>query len=146
MATIALLKVTSSAPSTAIVVGLVNRPVPLTHSTPFAFSRLGDAARHLLDDAVLPGGRLREVELRLGDADAELRERLAGVVQRMRGLHPRLGRDTPDPEARAADLGLLLDAHDLATELGRANRSRVSRRPSSEDGDVTFHSGSTFRR
>ena len=40
VATMALLKVTSSAPSTAIVVGLVNRPVPLTHSTPFAFSRL----------------------------------------------------------------------------------------------------------
>ena len=32
----ALLKVTSSPPSTAIVVALVNRPVPLTHSTPFA--------------------------------------------------------------------------------------------------------------
>ena len=105
-----------------------------------------DAARHLLDDAVLPGGGLREVELRLGHADAELRERLAGVVQRVRGLHPGLGGDTADPEARASDLGLLLDAHDLATELGGANRSRVSRRPSSEDGDVTFHSGSTFRR
>jgi hypothetical protein len=36
VATIALLNVTSSAPSIAIVVGLVKRPAPLTHSTPFA--------------------------------------------------------------------------------------------------------------
>ncbi len=35
----ALLNVTSSPPSTAIVDALVNRPVPLTHSTPFALKR-----------------------------------------------------------------------------------------------------------
>jgi hypothetical protein len=33
---IALLKVTSSAPSTAIALGPVNVPFPFTHSTPFA--------------------------------------------------------------------------------------------------------------
>ena len=106
----------------------------------------GDAAGHLLDDAVLPGGRLPEVELRLGDADAELRERLAGVVERVRGLHPGLGRDAPDAQAGAAELRLLLDADDLAPELGGANRCGVPGRPASEDGDVTFHAGSTFRR
>ena len=144
VATIALLKVTSSPPSTAIVVALVNRPLPRTHSTPKALNRRGDATGHLLDDAVLPGSRLREVELRLGDADAELGEGLARVVQRVRGLHPCLRRDAPDAEAGAAELGLLLDADDLAAELGGANRSRVSGRASSEDGDVTLHSGSTF--
>ena len=36
VATIAFSKVTSSAPSTAIVFGPVNRPRPLTHCTPFA--------------------------------------------------------------------------------------------------------------
>ena len=36
VATIALLKTTSSAPSTAIVLGPENVPRPLTHSTPFA--------------------------------------------------------------------------------------------------------------
>ena len=38
VATIALVNVTSSAPSTAIVVGPVNVPFPLTHSTPFALN------------------------------------------------------------------------------------------------------------
>ena len=36
VATTALLKVTSSPPSTAIVFASLNRPVPFTHSTPFA--------------------------------------------------------------------------------------------------------------
>ena len=36
VATIALLKLTSSPPSTRIVFGPANAPVPLTHSTPFA--------------------------------------------------------------------------------------------------------------
>jgi hypothetical protein len=40
VATIALLKVTSSPPSTAIVFASVKRPVPRTHSTPFDLKRL----------------------------------------------------------------------------------------------------------
>ena len=40
MATTALLKVTSSPPSTAIVFASLKRPRPLTHSTPFALKRL----------------------------------------------------------------------------------------------------------
>ena len=39
VATIALLKVTSSPPSTAIVFASANRPRPFTHSTPFALNR-----------------------------------------------------------------------------------------------------------
>src|SRR6185437_179075 len=38
VATIALLKVTSSPPSTAIVFAPAKRPLPLTHSTPFALN------------------------------------------------------------------------------------------------------------
>ena len=40
VATTAVLNVTSSPPSTAIVFASLKRPVPLTHSTPFAFKRL----------------------------------------------------------------------------------------------------------
>jgi len=39
VATIADLNATSSPPSTAIVFASLKRPVPLTHSTPFAFRR-----------------------------------------------------------------------------------------------------------
>ena len=65
VATIACLKDTSSPPSTAIVFASLKRPLPFTHSTPFALNRLGDPAGHLLDDPVLPLDRRAEVELGL---------------------------------------------------------------------------------
>ena len=74
VATIACLNVTSSPPSTAIVFASLKRPVPLTHSTPFALKRLATPRGHLLDDAVLPLVRGGEVERRLADLDAELGE------------------------------------------------------------------------
>ena len=66
VATIAFLNGTSSPPSTAIVFGPVKRPRPLTHSTPFALKSPAIAARHLLDDAVLPLDGLAEVRAAAG--------------------------------------------------------------------------------
>ena len=104
-----------------------------------------DAAGHLLDDGVLPLVRLAEVELRLGDLDAELPERLAPLVEEVRGLHPRLRRHAADAQARAAELGLLLDADDLRAELRRPDRSRVAAGPAAQNGDVTVHVASSRR-
>src|SRR4029450_1430171 len=81
-----------------------------------------DAAGHLLHDACLPLVCGAEVEVRLADLDAELRKGLAGLLDREGGLHPGLGRDTTDAQACAAELGLLLDAGGLRTELRGADR------------------------
>src|SRR5262249_36188000 len=83
--------------------------------------------------------RSREVELRLPHLDAELRERLLGLLDRERRLHPRLGRDAPDPQARSAELRLLLDADGPGAELGRPDRRGVPAGPAAEDGNVTVH-------
>ena len=139
VATIALLKVTSSPPSTEIVVVLVNLPDTLDPLDAVRLEEARDAARHLLDDAVLPGRRLTEVELRLRDVDAELREGLPRIVERVRRLHPCLRGDAAHPEAGAAELRLTLDAGHLAAELSRADGGGIACRSSSEDGDVTFH-------
>src|SRR5215203_1975888 len=104
-----------------------------------------DAARHLLDDAGLPLVGGAEVELRLADLNAELRERLLGLLDRERRLHPCLGRDAPDAQAGPAELGLLLDADRLRAELGGADRSGVPTGAAPEDGDVTFHLCSSSR-
>jgi len=95
-----------------------------------------------LNDAGLPLVRSGEVELRAVDLDAELREVLVGLVQEVRGLHPRLRRDAADAQARAAELRLFLDAHDLHAQLGCADRGGVSARAASEDCDVNVHVGS----
>ncbi len=98
-----------------------------------------DAAGHLLDDSVLPLVRSREVELRLAHLHAELGERLLGLLDRERGLHPGLGRDAPDAQAGAAELRLLLDADGLGAQLRGPDRRRVAAGAAAEDGDVTFH-------
>ena len=94
VAMIADLKVTSSPPSTAIVFASLNRPLPLTHSTPFALNSVATPWVIWCDDGGLPLVRLREVELRLVHIDAELGEALLGRLEEERGLHPGLGRDT----------------------------------------------------
>ena len=43
----------------------------------------------------------------------------------------------PDAQARAAELGLLLDAHDLRAQLGGADRCGVAARPTAQNCDVT---------
>ena len=98
-----------------------------------------DPARHLLDDAVLPLDRRAEVELRLRDVDAELGEHVLRLVQRVRGLHPRLRRDAAHAQAGAAELGLELDAGGLHAQLGCADRCGVPAGASAQDGDVNFH-------
>src|SRR5439155_12632392 len=90
-------------------------------------------------DGGLPLVRLREVELGLGDRDAELAEGVARLVQEVRRLHPGLGRDAADAQAGAAELGLLLDADHLRPELRGADRGGVAARAAAQDRDVNVH-------
>ena len=117
----------------------MKRPVPFTHSTPFALKRPATPCVICVDDAGLPGVRGGEVEVRLADPDAELREALLGLPEREGGLHPRLRRDAADAEAGAAELGLLLDAGDRRAQLRGADRGGVAARAAPEDGDVNVH-------
>ena len=140
MATIAERKVTSSPPSTAIVFASRNDAGALDPLDAVRLEERGDAAGHLLRRPPAFHSFARgEVELRLGDGDAELAERVARLVEEVRRLHPGLRRDAPDAEARAAELRLLLDADDLRAELRRADRGGVPARAAAQDGDVTVH-------
>ena len=123
---IACLKVTSSPPSTAIVFASLKRPAALDPFDAVRLEERRDPARHLLDDAVLPLVRGREVEVGLPDLNAELAEGLLGFLDRERGLHPGLRRDAPDAQAGAAELRLLLDADGLGAELRGADRGGVA--------------------
>ena len=143
VAMIADLKVTSSPPSTAIVFASLKRAVALHPLDAVRLEEGRDALRHLLDDAGLPlvrGRRSRAgARRRLTPSLANVSSRL---LQRERGLHPRLRRDAADAQAGAAELGLLLDAGDLRAELRRADRGGVAAGAAAEDGDVTLHRSS----
>jgi len=129
VATIAERNVTSSPPSTAIVFASLNVPTPWTHSTPFALNRPATPV----------------VEGRLPHLDPELREALLRLLERERGLHPRLGGNAPHAQAGAAEVGLLLDAGNLRAELRGADGGAVAAGAASEDGDVNFHCSSPSR-
>ena len=145
VAMIACLKVTSSPPSTAIVCRVLERAGALDPLDAVRLEEQRDARGHLLDDAVLPLVRRAEFELEAAELHAELVEGVLGLLQRERGLHPRLRRDAADAQAGAAELGLAIDARDLRAELRSADRGRVTTRPSSENGDVDFHRARWYR-
>ncbi len=104
-----------------------------------------NAGRHLLDDAGLPHVGRIEVERCLPDLDAELRVALPGLAQRVRSLHPRLGGDAADAQARSSELRLLLDARDLRAELCGADCGGVAPGAAPENSDVNVHFSSIHR-
>ena len=103
-----------------------------------------NSARHLLDDRRLPFVRDAEIEARLTRDDTELRVDLAGGVERVRRLRPGLRRDAADPQARAAELGLLLDADDSCPQLCCPDGRCVPRRTAAKDGNIAFHCSGTL--
>ena len=120
-------------------VRVLERAGALDPFDPVRLQEHGDAARHLLADLRLPLVGNGEVELWGADLDTEAGEGLLGLLDRERGLHPRLGRDAADAQAGAAELGLALDAGHLAAELRGADRSGVPARPAAEHGYVEIH-------
>src|SRR5918996_1700257 len=120
-------------------VGVFEAALALDPLDAVGLEEAGDAVRELAHDGRLPLVRLREVELGRAHLDAELLEGLLGLLNGKGGLHPRLRRDAADPEARAPERVLLLDAHGLGAQLGGPDRRGVAARASAEDGDVTFH-------
>ena len=60
----------------------------------------------------------------------------AGLLEQMRGVQQRLGRDAADIEAGAAERAALLDAGHLEPELGRLDRGHVAARPAADDHQI----------
>src|SRR5436190_1731360 len=106
---------------------------------PVGLEEAGDARGHLIDDLRLPFVGGPEVEAWRADLDAELGERVLGLLDRERGLHPSLRRDAADAQAGAPELRLLLDADRLGAELRGADRRGVAAGASAENCDVRFH-------
>ena len=116
------------------------RPLALHPLDAVRLEERGDAARHLRDDA-RPSTRSPPAKSSSGSPTEtpSLRERVARLVQEVRGLHPRLRRDAADAQAGAAELGLLLDADDVRAELRGADRGGVPAGPATENCDVALH-------
>jgi hypothetical protein len=98
-------------------------------------SSAGDAVVEALDDAVLPGHGLLQVELRLGRGQAE--GRLAGggvgrLLELLGDMDHRLGRDAADIQAGAAELGAL-DDDGVDAELAGADGADIAAGSGADD-------------
>src|SRR5207249_11918521 len=99
-----------------------------------------DALVELADDSVTPGGNGRVVvadDLRL---EAELGAPGRDAVIALRRLEQRLGGDAADVEAGPAELAAL-DQGEPQTELGGADRGRVTAHPTAQYRDVEIELG-----
>ena len=106
VATIACLNLTSSPPSTASVFGvLVNVPRPVTTVMPLALTTPVMPLTSPPTMVSLFVWAVGKSSAAPSHRDADLGERLVRLLQRVRGLHPRLGRDAADGDARPADRG-----------------------------------------
>ena len=88
----------------------------------------GDALGRRFDHLALALHELGEVERRRRHLDAVHGEIVARLLEQVRGLQQRLGRDAADIEAGAAEGRALLDHRHLDAELGRRGSPRHSRR------------------
>ena len=68
--------------------------------------------------------------------DAVHGEVVARLLEQMRGLQQRLGRDAADIEAGAAEGGALLDHRHLHAELGGADRRHIAARTGADHDEV----------
>ena len=98
----ALLKRTSSPPSTVQRVRAREAAAALDDLDAVALQQAAEALDDAVDDAAAVALHLLEVEVDVAERDAELREVPLRVVVGVRGLHHRLRRDAADVQARAA--------------------------------------------
>ena len=99
-----------------------------------ALEQAGDAAGETPDDAVLPFDGAGEIQARLFDLEPERRfaRLLHGMAVGVGGMNQRLGRNTADIEAGAAQR-LPFGQYDVEPELAGADRRDVAAGPAADD-------------
>ena len=84
---------------------------------PAAFTEIAQAAREFLDDPLLPGAQLADVNSGFGKGHTPVR-RLAGVFENFGDMQQRLGGNTTIVEADPTGVRLLVDEGHLHTQIG----------------------------
>ena len=86
----------------------------------------GDALDVAVDALVLEFHHRGKIERRLADLDAHVRERVTGLVVKLRGMQQRLRRNAADIETAAPEGLVLLHHRDLHPELRRADGADIA--------------------
>jgi hypothetical protein len=106
----------------------------------FGSTILSGAARQLLDDAVLVGAELVDIDLRRAEADAPVGG-MVRLVDHLGDVQQGLRRDAPLVQAHAAGVLLLPDQRDLHPEVGGIERRGISPGAGTKNCYVCGHVG-----
>ena len=105
-----------------------------------------DALGVAVDALLLEGQHRLEIERRRADADAEVGEMIARILEHVRGMQQGLRRNAADVEAGAA-MGLaLLDDGGLEAELGGPDGADVAAGTGADDDEIVGHWLSPLKR
>ena len=104
----------------------------------------GEAARQLLDHAVLPTADRGRVEGRRAKAHAVRTHRL-GVVDDLGDMQQRLGRDAADVETDAAERRARVDQNDVLSEIGGAEGGGIAAGTGAQNKDIGLEIGLSAR-
>jgi hypothetical protein len=91
-----------------------------------------------VDDAVFPLEHGCKVEADVAKDNAVLVETVAGFVIELTRLEESLAGNAADADAGAAELGVLIDAGDVHSELGSPNGGHVAAGSTADDNQVVF--------
>ena len=98
-----------------------------------------DALHVGLDILLLEFEQGRQLDARLADLDAHLREARAGFFVELRRVQQRLRRDAADIEAGPAEGGVFLDHGGFQTELRRPNGADIAAGTGTNDDEIVGH-------
>ena len=100
----------------------------------------GQSAGQLLDDAFLEPAQRVEVDLRLAEGDA-VRAHCFYFVHHPGSVQQRLGRNTADVQAHAAQRRVTFDEDRFQPEVSRPERRGITAWPRAEHEHLAFHVG-----
>ena len=94
-----------------------------------------------VDRVLLVGLHLRPVDRRAFALEAHVGKVMFGFVQHMGGMQQRLGRDTADVQARAAQRLAPFDTGGFEAQLGTADRGHIAAGAGADDDDIVAGHG-----
>ncbi len=96
---------------------------------------LAEASGEFLDDALLPGAKLAEIDFGVGEFDSPIL-RVAGFVDELSDVEERLRRDAAAVKADASGIEFRVDEGDGHAEIGGEKGSGVASGAGAQDCDV----------
>ena len=100
------------------------------------FDELSGSTRQALDDVILEGAQLTEIDFGFGKRNAP-GGGMARLIDDVRDVQQRFRGDAAAIDANPARVRLRIDERHLQPEVGRQKRPRVATRPSSDDDKLS---------